>query len=233
MWFRTLPGSIIVELALKELDHLLPFIPGEIAVQIGGPCNLRLLQRSKMSQVYYCSDRDMSMGDGTRMRCSFDHLPIESNTVNLVLVAYALEFTDNPQQLLKESYRILRPGGQLIVLGFNRWSLWTLARLFQDKHDYPWSGQFQTIWRVKQWLNQIGYGVISNKSFCFVGPHKKRPSESWLQLSEILGQVLIPKRAAIYLVNAQKKVAGTTPLATIWRPKKYIRPKPIAVRPIT
>lgn len=233
MWFRTLPGSVIVDFALKELDQLLPYIPGEIAVQLGGPCNLRLLQRSKMSQVFYCSDHQMFKGDDASMRCSFNSLPIESNSVNLVLVAYALEFSDNPEQLLKEAFRILRPGGQVIVLGFNRWSWWSLWRLSKGKHDYPWSGRFQSIWQVKQWLNKIGYGVLANKSFCFVGPHKKHPPNSWLHLSEVLGQVLIPKRGAVYLINAQKKVAGTTPLATIWRSKKRARPKSVVVRPLT
>lgn len=215
MWFRTLPGALIMELELKELDRLLPAIPGNIAIQIGGPCNLRLLQKSKMRYVYYCSDQSAWMGDGSRLQCDYHALPFESNSVNLILVSHALEFTDQPELFLEEIYRVLRPGGQLLLFGFNRWSWWSLVKYYRHHKGYPWSGSFRSIWQVKKWLHQLGYGIVMNKSFCFIPPYKKRPNIRWVQLNEVLGQVFIPKMGAVHLIYAQKKVAGMTPLAKI------------------
>lgn len=220
MWFRTLPGALIVDMELKELDRHLPKIPGQVAVQIGGPSNLRLLQKSRMRYVYYCSDQPAWMGDGTRLQCQFDALPIESNSVNLVVLSHALGFTDDPETLLEEVYRILKPGGQLILFGFNRWSWWSVVRHTRKKQGYPWMGKFYSISRAKQWLSGIGYGIISNKSFCFIPPIKKRPQLKVINLLEVLGQVCIPKMGAVHMIYAQKKVAGTTPLVKLWQPKK-------------
>jgi len=217
---------------LSEIDRFLSVIPGTMALQIGGPCNLRLLQKCKMNYVYYCSDQAARRGDGTRLQCRFDLLPFESNSVNLVLIAHALEFATKPQLLLQEVYRILKPGGQILILGFNRWSYWSLVRSHRGQKGYPWSGCFHSIWRIKNWLSDMGYGVISNKSFCFIGPSKKRKSDRFIQFAEVMGQVFIPKMGAIHLIYAQKKVAGMTPLASVWH-KKTVKARPVTVRSIT
>jgi SAM-dependent methyltransferase len=215
MWFRTLPGALVVDMELKELDRFLPAIPGQIAIQIGGPSNLRLLQKSNMRHVYYCSDQPAWMGDGTRLQCDFSALPFDSDSVNLIILTHALSFVDEPIKLLEEIYRVLKPGGQLILLGFNRFSWWSVVRRKRKQIGYPWMGQFYSIRQVKRWLSQCGYGLIVNKSFCFFPPLKKRPSSKWINLGEVLGQVFIPKMGAVHLVYAQKKVAGANPLVKL------------------
>lgn len=225
MWFRTLPGALVVEMEFKELDRLLPSIPGEVAVQIGGPSNLRLLQKSKMRHVYYCSDQRAGLGDGTCLQCDYHALPFESNSINLIILSHAIEFAKQPQQLLEEIYRVLRPGGQLLLFGFNRWSGWSLVRRLRHYKGYPWHGRFHSMWQVKKWLHTLGYGIVANKSFCFIPPCTKRPSATWIKLNEVLGQVFIPKMGAVHLIYAQKKVAGTTPLATLWTAKPKRLPK--------
>jgi SAM-dependent methyltransferase len=228
MWFRTLPGALVVDMELKELDRFLPSIPGDVAIQIGGPCNLRLLQKSRMRYVYYCSDQPAWMGDGKRIQCQFNELPFEENSVNLVVLSHALSFTQAPIELLEEVYRILKPGGQLILFGFNRWSWWSFSRQSRKRKGYPWGGSFHSIWRVKKWLSSLGYGIVLNRSFFFLPPIKKRPQARVVNLCEVLGQVFIPKMGAVHLIYAQKKVAGSTPLAKLWQSKKR-RSKKVAV----
>lgn len=231
MWFRTLPGALIADMELRQLDRFLPTIPGEIALQVGGPSNLRLLQKSMVQHTYYCSDQPTHSGDGTRLQCQFHELPFESDSISLIVLSHALEFVEDPELVLNELYRILKPGGQLFIFGFNYWGLWSLVRKFKHSKGYPWSGTFYSIWQMKAWLGKIGYGVVSNKSFCFIGPHKKRPTNRWMRLTEVLGQVFIPKMGAVHLIYAQKKVAGMTPLAKLWA-RKVAKPKSRVVSPI-
>jgi SAM-dependent methyltransferase len=58
-----------------------------------------------------------------------DALPFEENAIDFVILSHVLEFEKNPQVLLKEIYRVLRPDGALLITGFSRlWGHW--ARRF-------------------------------------------------------------------------------------------------------
>ena len=64
------------------------------------------------------------------MRAAPDFLPIETNSIDLVLLPHILEFSSNPHQILREVQRVLMPEGHVIVCGFNPRSLWGVRGLF-------------------------------------------------------------------------------------------------------
>ena len=115
---------------------------------------------------------------------------------------------------------MLKPGGQLIMIGLNRWSTWPLIRWFNRQHSFPSDGQFYSIWRLKRWLAKVGYGIIRNQTFGFLPPRGRHLSfvHRW---SEAMGQLWVPKLGACYLIDAQKKVAGQTPLLAVWSQPGY------------
>jgi SAM-dependent methyltransferase len=56
-------------------------------------------------------------------------------------MAHALEFHDDPHQILREVERVLIPEGELIITGFNPISIWGLRqRLPNCPGDFPWNG---------------------------------------------------------------------------------------------
>lgn len=57
------------------------------------------------------------------------HLPLPNDSMDLVLLHHSLEFFARPHALLKEAARVTLPKGELLVLGFNPYSLWGLTRL--------------------------------------------------------------------------------------------------------
>ncbi len=54
-------------------------------------------------------------------------LPLPDGSIDRVLLVHALEAVDNPSDLLAEVWRILMPGGRVLIVAPNRGSLW--ARL--------------------------------------------------------------------------------------------------------
>lgn len=54
-------------------------------------------------------------------------MPLPDGSVDRVLVVHALEIVDSPAELLSEIWRVLTPGGRLILVAPNRRGLW--ARL--------------------------------------------------------------------------------------------------------
>ena len=49
--------------------------------------------------------------EGGKVRAAPDFLPIESNSIDLVLLPHILEFSANPHQILREVHRVLVPEG--------------------------------------------------------------------------------------------------------------------------
>lgn len=54
-------------------------------------------------------------------------MPLPESSVDRVLAVHALETSDNPVDLLSEAWRVLTPGGRLVIVAPNRRGLW--ARL--------------------------------------------------------------------------------------------------------
>lgn len=56
-------------------------------------------------------------------------LPLESDSMDCVVLHHLLELVTAPHQLLKEAARVTLPKGELILLGFNPVSLWGVCHL--------------------------------------------------------------------------------------------------------
>ena len=60
-------------------------------------------------------------------------LPFPENSLDLVVLPHALEFSADPHQLLREVHRAMRPDGQLVIAGFNPFSLFGAQALFRAR----------------------------------------------------------------------------------------------------
>ena len=69
-------------------------------------------------------------------------LPFAENAVDLIVLPHALEFTDDPHLMLREAYRVIRPEGQIVIAGFNPFSLYGAKRYFGRAQTPPWNGSF-------------------------------------------------------------------------------------------
>lgn len=80
--------------------------------------------------------------------------PIDSNSVDLVILSQALHHAEHPDKALASSYKILRPGGQIMILDL-------LAHQFDKAHELygdRWLGFREA--DLHRWLEQAGYKKI-------------------------------------------------------------------------
>jgi SAM-dependent methyltransferase len=68
-----------------------------------------------------------------------DALPFPNAAFDRVLVIHGLETQDNPQSMLAELWRVLTPGGQLLIVTPNRRGLWARIDKTPFGHGQPFS----------------------------------------------------------------------------------------------
>lgn len=211
-WFETTLGQYVLAREQAYCDEAISDIFGFNAVQLGMP-EFDLLRTSRIPFR-------MSIGPSApaQLRADLNHLPIASQSVDLVLMPHVLEFSSTPHQLLREVERVLIPEGHVIISGFNPLSLWGARRLFGGEHpDYPWRGKFLALPRLKDWLALLGLEVIGGKLACYIPPV---PTQKWidrLQFMEAAGDRWWPLGGGIYFLLAQKRVHSMRLIMPKWQ----------------
>jgi SAM-dependent methyltransferase len=216
-WLKKEPGALLVEMERAQLQRLLKPVVGNSLVQIGG---LPELTEGSRIRSWFLNTQAKSGAIPVDLQA----LPLAQDSVDVIVMVHVLEFTEQPLVVLREAYRALAPGGQFIVLGLNPWSLWGLKHSLTQDHDFPWNGHFWAGWRVRHWLRDIGLRIVMSDTFCFRPPlHSLRWWQRLLWL-EALGPFCFPAWGGFYIIAAQKRAVGMTPLAQpLWRPAMSMR----------
>jgi len=225
-WFKTELATALCVAQQALMDELLPCLFGYHVVHLGETQAIACLDASRVSHkviVSPCKPFTMSQ-DLSWLPAEPDALPIRSDSVDVVVLSYCLEFANKPHEVLREVYRVLIPEGHLIITGFNPWSLWGIRRLFHFSSYAPWNGKFISLARLNDWLQLLGFDRRSVRSAFFRPPFQRSIVLARLQSLESWGVKYWPLGGAIYTVLAQKKVARLTPIQPRWRPKRCLLP---------
>jgi len=93
-------------------------------------------------------------------------LPIQTESVDLVILPHLLEFDAQRFQTMREVNRILRPGGEIIILNFNPFSLTVRFQFLWDrKLADSWRAHFISRSRVLDWLKLMNFEVLATVEF--------------------------------------------------------------------
>ncbi|MFU8797749.1 MAG: methyltransferase domain-containing protein, partial [Gammaproteobacteria bacterium] len=142
----------------------------------------------------------------------YTDLPIQKSSIDIIVLPHILDQEANPEAILQEIERILSPNGHILILGFNPSSLFCFTKL--TRHSLS---------NMQRYLKNQNFEIIETKTFFFRPPLQ---NEQWLlklRFMEILGQVLWPYSGGVYLLVAQKKTIGVTPMPLSWW-EKWLHP---------
>ncbi len=211
-WVETTLGQCLLRYEQPVYDKAVGDVFGFYAVQVGLP-QIDCLKNSRIPNVIKASEKT------GRVHCESDYLPFAENSVDLLCMPHALEFSHNPHQTLREAARVLLPEGYVIITGFNPFSFWGVKKLITKRQHYPWTGQFFSLLRIKDWLALLGLEFVEAQFFCHELPIN---NEKWLKRFSFvakLGAKWWPMMGGQYVIVARKRVVNITLLKPKWKRK--------------
>lgn len=168
-WFETALGSYLLEREYRYFDKVVANIFGYNAIQISLP-QFNFLRLNRMPLQFSIS----SEANHSSLMAEPAFLPIQSNSIDLVIMPHTLDFSANPHQILREVYRVLIPEGHVVMSGFNPFSLWGLARYLKvNRNTYPWNGNFIALLRLKDWLKLLDFETMGGELCCYAPPFEQ------------------------------------------------------------
>lgn len=222
-WLKSVQGHYVMDWEQRNVDAVVADIFGFNALQLGVP-QYDFLRANRIPLR-----QKAGVAGAVDAYCDLVALPFASQSIDLVVLPHALEFSDDPHQILREVERILIPEGQVIIVGFNPFSLWGLKRSLKRSGTFPWSGSYLSVRRLTDWLKLLGFEVDRSTLGCYAPPFEQ---QQWLhrcQFIETMGERCWPFSGAVYLLRAIKRVHGMRLLTPNWR-KSPVRGK--ALHPV-
>jgi SAM-dependent methyltransferase len=216
-WLATPLGRYVVEREQAYFDQTVADIFGYYALQIGLP------EQNCLAQSRIPSRWRLDYDPPAEILADPHWLPFPENSIDLIVMPHALEFTDDPHLMLREAYRVIRPEGQIVIAGFNPFSLFGAKRYFGRQQVPPWNGNFIALYRMKDWLTLLGFDVVGGRLDCYVPPFAR---EKWLARTgffERAGDRWWPIGGGVYFLRATKHVQGMRVITPAWQRRERRR----------
>lgn len=137
-----------------------------------------------------------------------EELPLPDASIDRVLMVHALEFSENPVETLKEVWRVLAPGGRLVVVVPNRRGLW--ARM---EHTPFGSGRPYSRGQLTGLLRQTNFTPGAFAEALLFPPSTHGYTLKLWRSMEAIGRRLWPAFSGVTVVEAQKRLYQGLPVA--------------------
>lgn len=225
-WYATSLGKRFSQSEQHILEKYLPDLFGYYLLQCGCPevkaekTAGNWLKSSRVSSQF-CMDYHINQG----VSCQADlpHLPMKSDSLDIVVLPHVLEFSTEPHQVLREVERVLIAEGHVVILGFNPWSMWNLFRVFHIwKKPSPWNASFLAASRVMDWLALLGFDVVQRQGYFYQLPIQNEKISKNMRFLDKLGHRMWSNLGAGYVLVARKRVETLTPIRPRWRSQRQV-----------
>ena len=94
----------------------------------------------------------------TVRRSDIHSIGLNDACADVITIHQVLHYCDNPEQVVKESARLLKPGGQLLIVDFLPHDL----EFLREKHAHQRLGFAKAT--IKQWCTQHGFAHIRHEA---------------------------------------------------------------------
>ena len=215
-WFQSPQGEAVLRSERETIHAALEKLFGYHILQLGFSEEHSLIEQSPVGHKIIFSP---SFRAGSkRAVASNEELPLTSDSVDVVVIHHALDFAENSHRVLREAARVLRPGGHMLIVGFNPYSCWGIWKLFKRKKNIPWRGRFISKGRVSDWLKLLDLHIDSVRYGLHFMPTKMSKLLSRADSLEKFGNKIRSPFGGAYYIHCINEASPLTPIVPRWRP---------------
>lgn len=223
-WYESHRGQATLQQLNIPLQRMTADIFGYYALEMGllAP-HQTFLTESRISHHIRLGRTDLN-SPFIDLMSTWEALPFEFGTLDLVLSTHSLELTQQPKLVLSEIERVLMPEGHCILIGFNPFSALGVQQWLASpvpKQSFP------SPWQINQWLQELGFEIIETKLLSYRPNWGEMRFWHYTRWWERACQKIQLPLSNLYIIHACKKV---TPLIPLGAKRKWWRPS--VLRPV-
>lgn len=206
-WYARESSQYLLQATRHAVQDLLDTSFGYHILQLGVKGEQPLFESSPINHRIYAADRPT---EGVAVVAHADELPLDSDSIDTVIAHHCLEFAANPHQVLREIQRVLTPQGQLLVVGFNPYSLLGASSYLRGLSSKSLWHRHQPVSenRLTDWLHLLGCEVQDKIRLYSVPPAGRGKLREWLVHSDAWCQRNNLPIGGLYILHAIKQVSA-------------------------
>ncbi len=220
-WYETPAGQFALQKLEDKISENLIEIFGYFALESGALLDShQFLGESRV-------DTRFSLGRYAKtasIKADMEALPIDFDSVDLVIASHVLECSRDPHQVLREIDRVLVADGHCIFIGFNPLAFWHSRRSFCVSKETDQNPHLYGVSRVRDWLSLLDWKVNKISYASFRPTFMKGKIFDRLEKMEKWGSLYWPIFGNLYIIYAQKQVVGGILRKPQWQTSKVLTP---------
>ncbi|WP_188151281.1 class I SAM-dependent methyltransferase [Teredinibacter waterburyi] len=235
-WYETPLGQSILTEQREILSDELSCLFGYHLMQLSVVPYERLFESSRINHCFSMapaivpSERVKTQLCDLQALSDLDALPLADESIDVTILHHVLDFSENPQQVLKEAARVTVPRGHIIIICFNPFSmmgaLQPILRLTSSKP--VWRRKALRAGRLRDWLEFLDFSCVNMRQLSHNLPinHSR-----YLAHSRFVNKVFSGRSVpfgSTYCILARKDKVGLTPLKPEWDKASLLRGSAVA-----
>ncbi|MBN4053728.1 class I SAM-dependent methyltransferase [Haliea sp. AH-315-K21] len=157
-------------------------------------------------------------GKNSSLVAQAEAIPLTAESVDMVVLHHALDYSIDPHQLLREADRVLIAGGHLLIIGFNPFSAWGARhKLSRRSGKSPWKSNLLSSMRLSDWLKLLDFKIEQVHYGLYSLPINNPSLIRYSSFMGKLAQRLNWPTGGIYVISAKKQALPMTPIREPWK----------------
>ena len=138
-------------------------------------------------------------------------LPFADNSHDVIVIIHALDYTENPYELVREIDRIATDDANVTMIGFNKMSIWGLIKPLMNRAIPPWFLNFHSVYSIREWFKILGYDSSYNDT-CALIPIAIKSISKYESKLGMLQKIFASNYGGLYFLVFDKKMILLNPI---------------------